>query len=262
MGITLIQALIITLFSIFSNLMFPLLGDIGGYFGIGRPMIAGTIVGIVLGDVKTGMLIGATLNAVYMNSQAVGNVMSTDVTMAGYTATTLAMAGSNDTSVALALSIPIGMFGAMLFTLQNAAVVFFAHKCDEYASQGDIKKIWLVGIWIPFFIFNGIRFITTFPVIYYGSRYSQAVESLMPAWLNTAMGVVGGMLPAVGMALLLKVMITKKLHICFFMIGFLAYSIFGISSVPLTIFAICLAAIIDYVKSGNQSGSGPLESLE
>ena len=101
MGITLIQALIITLFSIFSNLMFPLLGDIGGYFGIGRPMIAGTIVGIVLGDVKTGMLIGATLNAVYMNSQAVGNVMSTDVTMAGYTATTLAMAGSNDTSVAL-----------------------------------------------------------------------------------------------------------------------------------------------------------------
>ena len=245
MGITLIQALIITLFSIFSNLMFPLLGDIGGYFGIGRPMIAGTIVGIVLGDVKTGMLIGATLNAVYMNSQAVGNVMSTDVTMAGYTATTLAMAGR-----------------AMLFTLQNAAVVFFAHKCDEYASQGDIKKIWLVGIWIPFFIFNGIRFITTFPVIYYGSRYSQAVESLMPAWLNTAMGVVGGMLPAVGMALLLKVMITKKLHICFFMIGFLAYSIFGISSVPLTIFAICLAAIIDYVKSGNQSGSGPLESLE
>ena len=60
MGITLIQALIITLFSIFSNLMFPLLGDIGGYFGIGRPMIAGTIVGIVLGDVKTGMRIGAT----------------------------------------------------------------------------------------------------------------------------------------------------------------------------------------------------------
>lgn len=262
MGITLVQALIITLFSIFSNLMFPLLGDIGGYFGIGRPMIAGTIVGIVLGDVKTGMLIGATLNAVYMNSQAVGNVMSTDVTMAGYTATTLAMAGSNDTSVALALSIPIGMFGAMLFTLQNAACVFFSHKCDKYAADGDIKKIWMVGIWVPFIIFNGIRFITTFPVIYYGSRYSQAVEALMPAWLNTAMGVVGGMLPAVGMALLLKVMITKKLHMCFFMIGFLAYSIFGISSVPLTIFAICLAAIIDYVKTGNQNGSGPLESLE
>lgn len=261
MQITIVQALIITLFSVFSNLMFPLLGDIGGYFGIGRPMIAGTIVGIILGDVKTGMLIGATLNAVYMNSQAVGNVMSTDVTMAGYTATTLAMAGSNDPSIALALSIPIGMFGAMLFTLQNAAVVFFVHKCDDYAARADIKKIWAVGIWIPFIIFNGIRFISTFPVIYWGSRYSSAVEALMPEWLNAAMGVVGGMLPAVGMALLLKVMITKRLHFCYFMLGFLAYSLFGIGSVPLTFLAICAVAIIDNMKQGNEQ-SEALESLE
>lgn len=261
MEITVVQALIITLFSIFSNLMFPLLGDIGGYFGIGRPMIAGTIVGIILGDVKTGMLIGATLNAVYMNSQAVGNVMSSDVTMAGYTATTLAMAGSNDPTIALALSIPIGMFGAMLFTLQNAVVVFFMHKCDQYAAEGAVKKIWTVGIWIPFIIFNAIRFITTFPVIYWGSRYSSAVEALMPEWLNAAMSVVGGMLPAVGMALLLKVMITKKLHMCYFLLGFLAYSIFGIGSVPLTILAICAVAIIDNLKNGRSKEEG-LESLE
>ena len=96
MSITVLQALLITLFCIISNLMFPLLGDIGGYFGLGRPLIAGTITGLILGDVKTGMMIGASLNAVYMSSQAVGNVMSTDVTMAGYIATALSMAGSND----------------------------------------------------------------------------------------------------------------------------------------------------------------------
>ena len=112
MSITVLQALLITLFCIISNLMFPLLGDIGGYFGLGRPLIAGTITGLILGDVKTGMMIGASLNAVYMSSQAVGNVISTDVTMAGYIATALSMAGSNDPAMALALSIPIGLFGS------------------------------------------------------------------------------------------------------------------------------------------------------
>ena len=97
MSITVLQALLITLFCIISNLMFPLLGDIGGYFGLGRPLIAGTITGLILGDVKTGMMIGASLNAVYMSSQAVGNVMSTDVTMAGYIATALSMAGGAGT---------------------------------------------------------------------------------------------------------------------------------------------------------------------
>ena len=264
MSITVLQALLITLFCIISNLMFPLLGDIGGYFGLGRPLIAGTITGLILGDVKTGMMIGASLNAVYMSSQAVGNVMSTDVTMAGYIATALSMAGSNDPAMALALSIPIGLFGSMLFTMQNAVCVFFSHKCDEYAAKGQVKKMWLVGIGIPLVVFNVIRAIPTFLIVYYGSQYSSVVEGLMPDWLNNAMGVVGGMLPAVGMALLLKVMLKKKSHWCFFLIGFLAYSVFGISAVTLTILAICLAVIIDQTQAHNgpSAGTDDLAPLE
>lgn len=140
MSITVLQALLITLFCIISNLMFPLLGDIGGYFGLGRPLIAGTITGLILGDVKTGMMIGASLNAVYMSSQAVGNVMSTDVTMAGYIATALSMAGSNDPAMALALSIPIGLFGSMLFTMQNAVCVFFPISATSTPQRDRSKR--------------------------------------------------------------------------------------------------------------------------
>ena len=262
MEITLFQAVLITLFAVFSNLMFPLLGDIGGYYGIGRPMIAGTIVGIILGDAKTGMLIGASLNAVYMNSQAVGNVMSTDVTLAGYTATTLAMAGSNDTALALALSIPIGLLGAALFTLYNGVNVFVIHKCDSYAEQGNLKMMWNVGIWLPMIVFNVLRFAVVFLVVYYGSQFTPLIESLMPEQLTAAMGTVGGMLPAVGMALLLKVMITKKNHFCFFLFGFVAYAVLGIASVPLTIIAICIAVVIDEIKQHSASGSGDSQQLE
>lgn len=264
MSISIVQAILITLFCMISNLMFPLLGDIGGYFGLGRPLIAGTITGLILGDVKTGMAIGASLNAVYMSSQAVGNVMSTDVTLSGYVATALAMAGSSDPTLALALSIPIGLFGSMLFTLQNAVCVFIIHKCDTYAQRGQSGKMWSVGIGIPMILFNLIRVVPTFLVVYFGSQYSAALESIMPEWLNNAMGVVGGMLPAVGMALLLKVMLKKGSHWCFFLIGFLAYSVFGIGAVPLTILAICLAVILNRSKAGADTASdtGDLAPLQ
>lgn len=152
----------------------------------------------------------------------------------------------------------------MLFTMQNAVCVFFSHKCDEYAAKGQVKKMWLVGIGIPLVVFNVIRAIPTFLIVYYGSQYSSVVEGLMPDWLNNAMGVVGGMLPAVGMALLLKVMLKKKSHWCFFLIGFLAYSVFGISAVTLTILAICLAVIIDQTKAHNgpSAGTDDLAPLE
>ena len=108
--------------------------------------------------------------------------------MAGYIATALSMAGSNDPAMALALSIPIGLFGSMLFTMQNAVCVFFSHKCDEYAAKGQVKKMWLVGIGIPLVVFNVIRAIPTFLIVYYGSQYSSVVEGLMPDWLNNAWG--------------------------------------------------------------------------
>lgn len=55
-----------------------------------------------------------------------------------------------------------------------------------------------------------------------------------------------------------------KSHWCFFLIGFLAYSVFGISAVTLTILAICLAVIIDQTKAHNgpSAGTDDLAPLE
>ena len=83
----------------------------------------------------------------------------------------------------------------------------------------------------------------------------------MPEALTNAMGAVGGMLPAVGMALLLKVMITKPTHWTFFLFGFVAYAVLGVGSVPLTIIAIVIAVLANQA-SGTSNDSTELESLE
>jgi PTS system mannose-specific IIC component len=265
MTITLLQALLITFFCFLGNLATPFIGVTAGYFVMGRPFIAGTIVGAILGDVQTGMLIGATINAIYLGAHAAGNVMASDVTLAGYIATALAMASKLEPTAALALAVPIGLLGVVVWNFYNGMNVFFMHLCDKYAARGEVGKMWSIGIWTPFILISILRVVPSFLIIYYGTQYSAVFFALMPDWLTKAFGVVGGMLPAVGMALLLKLMITKFSMWSFFIVGYLAAVVLHVPAVPLTLIAIAIAVIINYIKGNgavkSDSGGGlvPLE---
>lgn len=64
---SLIQALLIALFgylgSIYGTFLF---GTVGGWNLIGRPIVAGAIIGVIMGDVTNGILIGAAIQALYV----------------------------------------------------------------------------------------------------------------------------------------------------------------------------------------------------
>lgn len=62
MTINLIQALLIGVLSYMGTLMSPwLLGCIGGWYVLGRPLISGLLIGLILGDVQTGIIVGAAV---------------------------------------------------------------------------------------------------------------------------------------------------------------------------------------------------------
>lgn len=57
---TLIQALLIALFGYLSSNYSPwVFGQLGGWYTMGRPLVSGLIIGLILGDVRTGILMGA-----------------------------------------------------------------------------------------------------------------------------------------------------------------------------------------------------------
>lgn len=61
------QALLIALIGSCASIYGPwLLGTMGGWYTIGRPLIAGAVIGVILGDIKTGILIGAAIQALYI----------------------------------------------------------------------------------------------------------------------------------------------------------------------------------------------------
>lgn len=248
-----IQALLIGLFCFLGAIHTPFLGCTLGWYAIGRPLVAGTLVGLVLGDVQTGMLIGATINAVFIGAITPGGAMAADLNFAGFVGTALAMMTKSSPEVAVSLAVPIGLVGVFAWNAWSTITVFFAHLADKYAQKGKAKGIWITGILFPQILGFIFRFLPCFLVVLFGSQIGDALSQAIPQWLTDALGSIGKMLPAIGMALLLKMMINKFNLWAFFLFGFVAVAVLKISTVPLTLIGLGLAFIVLYLKNNGES---------
>ncbi|MFH0722244.1 PTS sugar transporter subunit IIC, partial [Citrobacter braakii] len=71
-----IEATLIGILCYLGPLSIPwLLGLTGGWYLITRPLISGMLVGIILGDIKTGIMIGVAVQAVYIEMVTPGGSM-------------------------------------------------------------------------------------------------------------------------------------------------------------------------------------------
>ena len=98
------QAALIGLFAYLGRNQVPwLFGTTGGWYGIGRPLVAGTIIGYILGDVKTGVLCGIAVQAIFIGQITPGGAMPSDLNLASFVGIPLAIvAGGSPETVASA----------------------------------------------------------------------------------------------------------------------------------------------------------------
>lgn len=97
-----------------------LLGLTGGWYLITRPLVSGMLVGLILGDVKTGIMIGVAVQAVYIAMVTPGGSMPADLNFVAYPAIALGILSGKGPEVAVALAATIGIAGTILF---NAMMV-------------------------------------------------------------------------------------------------------------------------------------------
>ena len=93
----LFQLLLIALFAYLGSIGTPwFFGTTGGFYTLGRPLIAAAIVGIILGDIPTALAVGVLIQAMYIGVITPGAVMSFDVNYIGYLATALVILSGAD----------------------------------------------------------------------------------------------------------------------------------------------------------------------
>ncbi|HEX8938705.1 MAG TPA: PTS system mannose/fructose/sorbose family transporter subunit IID [Candidatus Limnocylindrales bacterium] len=190
------------------------------YFTLFRPLVAGLFVGLILGDPAQGTLVGATINLAYLGFISAGGTLPSDPGLAGWVGTTLALAGRLDPAQALALAVPIGLLGTVIFNLRMTADSVFAHWADARAEAGDIDGVarmnWLPGqAWL--FL---ISVLPVFVLAYQGTDVVLRVLDALPAWVLNGLAVAGGILPAIGIALNMR-FIFRGAVVPYFFLGYL-----------------------------------------
>ena len=174
--------------------------------------------------------------------------------MASAVAIPLALAGGLSAEMAVSLAVPFGLLGVFLDQIRRTSNIYWLHKADKYASEGNEKGIFMCGTWYPLAVTFLIRFVPVFALLFLGSDAVYTILEILPGWLTTGLSVAGGLLPAIGFAIILKSIGNAKL-LPFFFIGFFAIQYLGISTMAAAIFGACIALIVFFNNQNEKEAS-------
>lgn len=230
-----------------------------GLFHIHRPLVTGLVIGWILGDVKTGLITGATLELVAMGMVPLAGAQPPNMVIGGIIGVSFAIISKLPPEAAVAIAIPFAIAAQGCITLIFTAFSPLMHKADTWAAEcnaGGIKMINYAGMCT-----HGAFFaLITFLPIYFGAASAQAIVESVPAWILGGLGVAGGMMPAIGFAMLLKIML-KKEYIAFLLIGFVLVTYFQITILGLAVLGACVA-LYDYYAGGGKDKGNPTVKRE
>lgn len=181
-----------------------------------RPIVICPIIGALLGDAHTGLLLGAQLEMLFIGITTIGGSLPSDVTLAGSIVTAFVIGAHVQFEAALPLAVAIGIVAAM-FTLMNRIIVAGSYVpfFDKWAAEGKFKtyQTWAI---LGQFVLHIIPAITLFLAVYLGADAVKNLMNSIPVAVQHGMSVASGMMPAVGIALLMNMLWSSKMSIYFF----------------------------------------------
>ena len=247
------QALLIGVFAYLGRNQVPwLFGTTGGWYGIGRPLVAGLICGLILGDVKAGVLCGVAVQAIFIGQITPGGAVPSDLNLAAYIGIPLAISAGGDAETAVAFAVPLGALGVALHNFTMTVQSGFAHRADKCAENADAKGIRLANI-MGTSVSLLERFIIVALTCYFGAPFAEHLLSSLPIVVLNFLSVGGRMLPALGFAILLKQIIDEKWMILLFVFGWVFTSTIEITTTSLVFIAITIALIYVMARYSNDA---------
>jgi Phosphotransferase system, mannose/fructose/N-acetylgalactosamine-specific component IIC len=224
-------------------------------FHFHQPVIACTLIGLVTGYLIPCIILGGTLEMIALGWANIGAAVAPDAALASVaSAIILVLGGQGNAGVpsAIAIAIPLAVAGLLLTIICRTIATAFVHFMDAAAREGSIKK---VEFWhIIAICMQGVRIaIPAALILAIGAGPVRGMLAAMPTWLTAGLAIGGGMVVAVGYAMVINMMATKEVW-PFFAIGFVLATVTQITLIGLGAIGVALALI--YLALSKQGGSG------
>lgn len=254
--------------SIFTIILIIIIALLAGMEGIldefqfHQPLVACTLIGLVSGHLVEGIILGGSLQMIALGWANVGAAVAPDAALASVASSIIMVlgleGGANDVqaaiSTAIAVAIPLSVAGLFLTMICRTITIPIVHFMDRAAEKGDIRAIEMWQVLAT--LLQGIRIaIPAAALCIVPASVVTNTLNQMPDWLSGGMAVGGGMVAAVGYAMVINMMSTKETW-PFFVLGFVLAAIGQLTLISLGAIGIALALIYLGLKENGASNGG------
>ena len=230
----------------------------GPHLGFRKPLLASVGVGIILGDMTTAIMIGATMELMWLGVNNIGAYVPPDVISGTIVGAALGIMGSTDTASAIALAVAVGIPTATLVQQLNILVmttnISLVHAADKAVLNGKFNAV-NKYFWAGALCFFLTRAVPVFIATGIGSFVVEDIMSFLQnqvPWVLTGFSIAGGMMPAVGLAMLLTMMMKKNMWI-FLIIGFVLSAYLKLPVMGIALAACAVAGLYDIILEGQKN---------
>lgn len=231
-------------------------------FQFHQPLVACTLIGLVTGHLKEGIILGGSLQMIALGWANVGAAVAPDAALASVASAIIMVLGlqggstnvTNAINTSIAVAVPLSVAGLFLTMICRTLAIPMVHFMDGAAEKGDYKAIerWQVAA----ILMQGLRIMIPAVILcFVPAKVVTSALNSMPAWLSGGMAVGGGMVAAVGYAMVINMMATKETW-PFFALGFVLAAISELTLIALGVIGVVLALVYLGLKDNAGKGNG------
>lgn len=221
------------------------LDEWGPQFQIRKPLLAGTITGLLMGDLTQGLIIGGTLELMWLGVNNVGAYTPPDMIGGTVVGTYMGILTGGGVAAGIAFAVPVAVIMTQVQILVRTYTSVLVHYAERDAKTGSFDKAnrWIYVSGCLVFL---MRALPVFIAIGLGDAVLKDVMNYIPEFIMTGLQVSSTIIPAVGIAMLLKIMLKKGLWM-YLLLGFLFAAYLNLGMLPISLIGIAFAGIADYI---------------
>ena len=231
-------------------------------FQFHQPIVACTLIGLVTGHLAEGIMLGGSLQMIALGWANVGAAIAPDAALASVASAIIMVlaleGGTTDSTTAIstsiAVAVPLSVAGLFLTMICRTLAIPIVHAMDAAAAKGNFAA--MDGLQVLGILMQGVRIaIPAAALCFVSPEVVTNALNAMPAWLSGGMTVGGGMVAAVGYAMVINMMASKEVW-PFFALGFVLAAINQLTLIALGVIGVCLALIYLSLKEMAKNGNG------